>query len=386
VLFLKVIKLGGSIFKEKNSFLKVPPLLEQDNLVIVVSAPYGVTDLLLNNQINKKLLENIYQKLASQMGFESEKLKERVYEILNEKDYEKIISHGERCNSLALKLFLEKEGFNVEEKLPEEIELNLTKNSEKIELKRSIKSYFKEKKIYIVPGFYAIHNGKIKTLGRGGSDYTATALANILDAENVTLYKDVSQLFTCDPKLVKNPFPITKISYEIAELLSYFGAKIIQYKAIAPAKSKNIPIIIKGLDKSGSTIIGNETNVGVLSISFLKDLLFINGKLKKIPKNVKYIDIFQNNANVIIEKEKFESIKDNFSTITIKENLSLILVGGDLDIGKKLLILNSLYFHKFNFWLLKDAKNFLILLVENKNLKNILNVIHNILFAREGVI
>lgn len=86
---MKVIKLGGSIFKEKNSFLKVPPLLEQDNLVIVVSAPYGVTDLLLNNQINKKLLENIYQKLASQMGFESEKLKERVYEILNEKDYEK---------------------------------------------------------------------------------------------------------------------------------------------------------------------------------------------------------------------------------------------------------------------------------------------------------
>lgn len=273
------------------------------------------------------------KKLVGFWGGDSDELRKRVYEIRGEENIEKIISHGERCTSLALKIFLERKGFNAEERLPENIGLTLNME-EQIDLSVSLKDSFNEEKIYIVPGFYAMYNGEVKTLGRGGSDYTATALAYMLDVKEVILYKDVSSLFSCDPKMVKNSVPITKISYEIAEILSYFGAKIIHSQAILPAKLKNIPVRITGIKGGKYTLISKELDFGVFSMSFLENEVLISGTIEKIPRNVKYLDVFQNKANVVVEREKIEEIKSYFSEFSVVEDLSLLVIGGDIDIGK----------------------------------------------------
>ncbi|QTA37545.1 aspartate kinase [Thermosipho ferrireducens] len=382
---MKIVKFGGSVFKDENSFNSILKLLDDSKTVIIVSAPFGITDRLKENAISSEFLLMMYRRFKQLLGFDSSVLKQRVFEIECEKNFEKILSHGERCNSLALKLFLEKKGFDVEEILPENINFSLTEYGE-FNLDQKISKFFEEEKTYIVPGFYGVFNGQIKTIGRGGSDYTATAIAYLLDSKEVILYKDVSSVFSCDPKIVKNSVPITKISYEVAELLSYFGAKVINYKAIKPAKLKDINVKIKSVDSESFTLISKEMDLNVFSISYLESLILIKGYIKEIPVNAKYMDVFHRKAWIVATEEQAKEIEQCFYNPVLIGNLSLVFVTGNINIEKKLLILNTLYSNKCDFFVLKDDEKFIILLVKRKNVKDAVNIIHNILFAKEAVV
>lgn len=99
--------------------------------------------------------------------------------------------------------------------------------------------------IPVVTGFLgATRQGIITTLGRGGSDYTATILANALDADEVWIWTDVNGVMTADPRIVPNARTITEMSYAEAAELSYLGAKVIHPKTISPAAERSIPIRI----------------------------------------------------------------------------------------------------------------------------------------------
>ena len=100
--------------------------------------------------------------------------------------------------------------------------------------------------MYITQGFIAgTTTNQTTTLGREGSDYTAALLANLLDAENVTIWKDVPGIMSADPKIYDNTEIISKLSYREAIELSNFGAKVIHPKTIKPIQNKKIPLYVK---------------------------------------------------------------------------------------------------------------------------------------------
>lgn len=121
---------------------------------------------------------------------------------------------------------------------------------------------FKGNEIYITQGFLgSTVSNQTTTLGREGSDYTAAVLAHALDAESVTVWKDVPGLLNADPKWFDNTVKIDKISYLDAIELAYYGASVIHPKTIQPLQNKKIRLYIKSFlnpDEPG-TIIGDET-------------------------------------------------------------------------------------------------------------------------------
>ncbi|KAL7534577.1 hypothetical protein ACHAXR_005967, partial [Thalassiosira sp. AJA248-18] len=100
--------------------------------------------------------------------------------------------------------------------------------------------------VAVVTGFIG-HNtkGRITTLGRGGSDLTATAIGAALNVDEVQVWKDVDGILTADPRLVKNAIPVAQVSYEEASELAYFGAQVLHPIAMQPALKADIPVRVK---------------------------------------------------------------------------------------------------------------------------------------------
>ena len=112
--------------------------------------------------------------------------------------------------------------------------------------------------IVVAQGFIGgTADGKRTTLGREGSDYTAALLGNYLDADSVTIWKDVPGVLNADPRLVPNTVLIPSLRYQDAVELSYSGAQIIHPKTIRPLENKHIPLLVKPFgnpDAAGSRI------------------------------------------------------------------------------------------------------------------------------------
>jgi aspartate kinase len=112
--------------------------------------------------------------------------------------------------------------------------------------------------IVITQGFIAGDKlGNTTTLGREGSDYSAAILAYLLDAEEVTIWKDVPGMLNADPRWFHNTVKLDKISFREAIELSYYGASVIHPKTIQPVKKKSIPLYVKSFmhpEESGSVI------------------------------------------------------------------------------------------------------------------------------------
>lgn len=110
-----------------------------------------------------------------------------------------------------------------------------------------IRDYFdKSSELWVCTGFIASDkNGLTTTLGRSGSDYTASILASALDADEIVIWTDVDGVMTADPRMTPDAFAIPMISYEDATELSHFGARVIFPPTMIPAMKKNIPISIR---------------------------------------------------------------------------------------------------------------------------------------------
>jgi len=117
---------------------------------------------------------------------------------------------------------------------------------------------FTENKIYLAQGFIAATPfNSSTTLGREGSDYTAAILANILNAESVTIWKDVPGIMNADPNKFKATHKLDRISYREAVEMTYYGAKVIHPKTMKPLVEKNIPLYVRSFfhpEDEGSVI------------------------------------------------------------------------------------------------------------------------------------
>jgi len=133
----------------------------------------------------------------------------------------------------------------------------------------------------VVTGFLgATPDGITTTLGRGGSDYSAALLGNLLGAEEIWIWTDVDGILTADPELVKEARTLEQVSYREAAEMSYFGAKVLHPKTISPAVTANIPIRIKNTfrPQSPGTVIAHDSPLlpqGVKTVSSIHDLALV---------------------------------------------------------------------------------------------------------------
>ncbi len=170
--------------------------------------------------------------------------------------------------------------------------------------------------IVVVQGFTAAsESGDTTTLGREGSDFTAAIFANILNADELTIWKDVPGLMNADPKKFKNTVKLNSISYQEAIELAFYGASVIHPKTIQPLMEKNIPLYVRSFFNISSTptMISDDVSVDetihkiivkdeqvLLSITS-KNLDFISeenltGIFKAVSKHKIHINLMQNSA------------------------------------------------------------------------------------------
>ena len=136
--------------------------------------------------------------------------------------------------------------------------------------------------LFVVPGFIARDlEGKVTTLGRGGSDYTASLIAVAINARRVEIWTDVPGIMTAHPKVVPTARPIPNISYRAAQELSHFGAKVIYPPTIQPVVAEGIPIYVKDTfhpDEPGTLVEKNppRSRGGVIGIAHSEGIALIS--------------------------------------------------------------------------------------------------------------
>lgn len=193
-----------------------------------------------------------------------------------------------------------------------------------IDTKR-INKELKENKIVVITGFQGIDkNNDIETLGRGGSDTSAVAIASALHAKECYIYSDVEGVYTADPNKISSARKLKQISYDEMIELSSNGAKVLHTKCVELAKEKNIAIHAKStFNDNEGTIINSEirkTNVKSLVKNDTKISLIGEGiadtdevlqKALKIIRQMNYsnykLDISKNRISILFE----ESISDD---------------------------------------------------------------------------
>lgn len=300
---MKVLKFGGSSVASAESFAKVVEIItkavEKDVCIVILSAVQGTTDDLIKagrdaEKGNSKFREKI--KIIESKHFEIVRdlipialqssilsfLKKRLNELeslcegvlmlreLTTRTLDRIVSFGEILSThiLAAKL----NSLQIENVLKDSKELVRTDSKfgfASVDFEATnlqIKNYFAStsSKLYILPGFIASDaNSATTTLGRGGSDYTASIVAAAVNAEVLEIWTDVSGMMTADPRLVQTSRNIQHISYQEAMELSHFGAKVIYPPTIQPVMNKRIPVWIKNTfaPEDFGTLIEAETTL-----------------------------------------------------------------------------------------------------------------------------
>ena len=281
---MKVMKFGGTSVGSVKSILSLKKIVEAEArtqpVIVVVSALDGITDkLIATSQMAKQGDEHYREEfdamvkrhhqmidtiitddkkrvdLFNNVDQLFDQLKSIFYGVylihdLSKKTEDTIVSYGERLSSHIVAAMV-KNGIRMNSRDFIRTEKKMGKHVIDADLTTQlVKETFKElneKTIYVVPGFIARDRDTHETtnLGRGGSDYTASILAAVLNAEVLEIWTDVDGFMTADPKVIKSAYTINELSYVEAMELCNFGAKVIYPPTIYPVCVKNIPIKVK---------------------------------------------------------------------------------------------------------------------------------------------
>lgn len=225
-----VLKFGGSsLTNDENLKMVAEKIIDYYNsnnrVVVILSAQGKTTDKLIGEA--KSLSENP-----------------------NKRELDSLLSVGEQISSTKMSILLNSMGYQAISLLGWQVGI-LTDDAysdakiEKIDSYR-IEKELNEGKIVIVAGFQGINkDNNITTLGRGGSDTTAVAIAAILKANHCYIYSDVEGVYTADPKKIENAKQLDEISYEEMREISGEGAKVLHNRCVTIAEKYNIPIETK---------------------------------------------------------------------------------------------------------------------------------------------
>lgn len=277
---MKVMKFGGTSVGSVDSILSVKRIVEaqQEPVIVVVSALGGITDQLIRtgkmavegDPLYQKSFWEIAQRHEDMINAVIEDGKVRrallaiVHDLLEElrsiyqgvylihdlspKTLAAIVSYGERISSrIVAALVKDAEWYDSRSFIKTEVKGG--KNCLATELtNRLVKDNWQTiPKVSLVGGFISsdAESGEVTNLGRGGSDYTASIIAAVLDAGVLEIWTDVDGFMTADPRVISTAYVIPELSYVEAMELCNFGAKVVYPPTIYPVCVKHIPILIK---------------------------------------------------------------------------------------------------------------------------------------------
>ena len=229
---------------------------QSNKIVVVVSAMAGETNKLVN--LAKNFSENP-----------------------NKREFDALVATGETISSALLAMALHSKGLKAKSYSASQISMRTTDSFSKARIldvdAKKILEVLEEDTIPIITGFQGItETGDVTTLGRGGSDTTAVAIAAQVKAKRCDIYTDVDGIFTTDPKIVPNAKKLDSITMEEMLELAGQGAKVIQTRAVEFANKYNVPVrVLSSFNEGSGTLISLEDkgmeNALVSGIAFQKD-------------------------------------------------------------------------------------------------------------------
>ena len=264
---LKVLKFGGSSMADATQFEKVKSIVQADpsRKVVIVSAAgkrfsddHKLTDLLYLCHAHLKygvacdsvfdMIRSRYMEIRDELGLKTDL--ETEFDALRRKmdkgiSQDELVSRGEY---FAARLMADYLGYDfLDSELWLRFKLDGTVDQE---VSYEALSRAASGRRVVIPGFYgAMPDGSIKTFTRGGSDITGALAAAALDADVYENWTDVSGFLMADPRIVKDPLPIERITYSELRELSYIGAQVLHEGTIFPVREKNIPLNIRNTNQ-----------------------------------------------------------------------------------------------------------------------------------------
>ena len=386
-----IMKFGGTSVSKKENLITICEIVKREKKrhpILVVSALSGITDLLVqitkeNNSseiidkirsIHTAFIESIWkdetkrQELVSFIDTILEKLRKVLRGERTIALRDTVLSYGEILSShiiseaissfaapsravIATEIIITDTNFGNAEFLSDET----IAHAQKVLL-----PLLKEGVVPVVTGFIgSTLEGKTTTLGRGGSDYTASILGYCLHAKEVQIWTDVNGIYTADPRIVKTVYLIPKISYREASELASFGAKVLHPRTIKPVIAAGIPLRVLNTfnPKSMGTLVTDQTqtNSPITAISHKMKVTLVNiYSLEMLHQKgflAKVYNIFADNnisIDLVSSSEVSESIVlDNddqlpnavteiskFAKVTVKKDVGMVSLIGDGIVAK----------------------------------------------------
>ncbi|MCG9970669.1 aspartate kinase [Christiangramia crocea] len=275
---MKVFKFGGASVKDADGVKNLIKVLNEtgnNNKLIVVSAMGKTTnalevvvkDYLETTKVpdsldkvkdyHREIIEKLFHSDQAPVWFRTEALFTELENFLQHNKstqydfvYDQIVSYGELISTTIVSEYLNSQ--NIPTNWLDARNLIKTDNTYRDaqvdwdKTQELIRENVDPKKLNIVQGFIAADpNNFTTTLGREGSDYSAAIMAYCLNAENVTIWKDVPGVLNADPRFFKKAQLLNKISYEEAIELAFYGASVIHPKTLQPLQRKEIPLFVR---------------------------------------------------------------------------------------------------------------------------------------------
>ena len=309
----KVLKFGGTSIGKVERIQHVAKIIKREydagnKIIVVVSAMAGQTNDLIQ-------------------------LSQSITNDFSKRELDVLLATGEQVTCALLAGALIKININAQSWLNWQIPI-LTEgehtNSRIINMNVSKINNYLNEGVAVVPGFQGISkNGDITTIGRGGSDATAVALAKLFDADSCEIYTDVDGVFSSDPNKIPVAKKIDRISYDEMLELSSLGAKVMQSSAVQTAMMYNIPLQVRSTftDRKGTTIFDQDNidySKSVTGVAYSKDdakitLIGVEDKPGIAANIFEPLNKAQINVDMVIQNVSSDQ-KTTDITFTIKRN------------------------------------------------------------------
>ena len=378
---MKVYKFGGASVKDANGVRNLKEIVAHagDDLMVVISAMGKTTnalervvaalskgdELTAEQEWLNVLDQHVYtmQDLGLQPNVDVRlpMMPEYHKDWSYDQNYDQIVSLGEIMSTQIVAVFLLKSGIPTEWwNMPKLLRTDATWREAQVDLQTSAQvisagwNRAARPHVVVTQGFIGgTQDGLRSTLGREGSDYTAALLGNFLDADSVTIWKDVPGILNADPRLVTDTIKIDQLTYHDAVELAYSGAQVIHPKTIRPLENKKIPLYVKpfgNFTAAGSVIAEKADPISVpvyiwrtnqvLITLRAKDFAFVLEEslshiFQIINANRLRVSLIQSSAvtiSVCVDNTRFvaqaiEQLQDAYR-VTWNENLSLLTIRG----------------------------------------------------------